>query len=281
MSKIADLHIHSLYSDGAFTVKEIFQNAKKKNLAAISITDHDLIGSFEEAFFYSKEYQIEFITGIELTSYYKNYEVHVLGYFFDHKSEYLLNYLDKINQKRTTRAEKILANMRRDGINISMDDLLKYSEKGYLGRPHIAKALVEKKYAKSTAEAFKNFLHNRSKYNEKKFVIDPKEAVNIIHQAKGLAFFAHPNFLISNVKMIKEILSYSFDGLEAQHSSCNVSEVHFFEQLAKDLKILTSGGSDCHGGLNNGKVILGDFPIPYSWINKMKKRLEKKEQINL
>ena len=147
--KYADLHIHSGYSDGAYTPEEIIDIAKKNGVKYISITDHDSIGG---QYINGKEVEdIEIISGIELSAEYNEMELHILGYYIDVNNERLRESVKMLNDKRLDRVQKIITNLRKYDIQLGIDELYKNNNET-LGRSHIANAMVEKGY-------FSNYKH--------------------------------------------------------------------------------------------------------------------------
>lgn len=273
--KNIDLHIHSTNSDGLLTVAQIFEEAKKKGLKAISITDHDCVYGVKEAMIEAEKQEIEFVSGIEISSYYKNYDIHILGYFIDSKNSDLLEFQEIYKTSRYDRAVKMIAMLNEDGYKITIEDVLEFVDKGIVGRPHIAKALLEKGYAYNFKDAFDSFIGNNSKYYVKKKEQTPKDAIDLIHNAGGLAFLAHPMYLKNDINTIKHVISCGVDGLETTYPLHKNSDIKFFQNIVKSNGLLQSGGSDCHGGLKNGYLVLGSLEIPYDFIVEMKKKLNR------
>ena len=273
-NKIADLHIHSRYSDGTYRPGEIFRIAKKNNFCAVSITDHDCVDVYPEARELSKNYGIEFIPGVELSSESGIYDLHILGYFIDAENQVLINSLKEFSVVRIERAKKMIELLNQDGINISFEDVEKISPNGTVARPHLAQLLVEKGYAYSFQDAFCKYLNTDSKYYIKKFKISPKDAIELIHRSGGLAFLAHPNYLKDDVFVLDELINYGLDGIETVHSSYNEDFLKFIDQLTENKKLLRSGGSDCHGKRKLGKRLMGQYSVPYEFIERMKLKLK-------
>ncbi|MBU4485946.1 MAG: PHP domain-containing protein [Candidatus Delongbacteria bacterium] len=277
-NKSADLHIHSRYSDGTYRASEIFRIAKKNGFKAISITDHDCIDVYKEAVELSKNYGIEFIQGVELSSEYDNYDIHILGYFIDVKNDILVKSLDEFSRARIERAKKIVELLNTDGIDISFEDVMKISPNGTVARPHIAQLLLDKGYAYSFQEAFAKFLNTNSKYYIKKFKISPEQAIDLIHRSGGLAFLAHPVYLKDDPDMINVLIESGLDGIETVHSSYSEDFLKLIDKIADDYKLLKSGGSDCHGKMKTGKRLLGQYSVPYSYIESMKDKLNEEKR---
>jgi len=275
-NKIADLHIHSRYSDGTYRPGEIFRIAKKNGFKAVSITDHDCVDVYPEARELSKNYGIEFIPGVELSSDYENYDLHILGYFIDAGNKFLIRSLKEFSEVRIERARKMIGLLNSDGIDIRYEDVIKISPNGTIARPHIAQLLMEKGYAYSFQDAFVKFLNTDSKYYIKKFKINPEQAIELIHYSGGLAFLAHPGYLKDDPGLLDTLLHMGLDGIETVHSSYDEDFIKYINNLADQKNILKSGGSDCHGKRKAGKRLMGQFTVPYEYVEKMKEKLKGK-----
>jgi 3',5'-nucleoside bisphosphate phosphatase len=274
----ADLHIHSRYSDGSYRPGEIFRIAKKHGFRAVSITDHDCVDVFTEARELSKNYGIEFIPGAELSSEWKEYDIHILGYFIDDSHAGLKSKLRDFSDSRIERAIKMIELMNKDGINITYADVEKLSGDGTVARPHIAQILIEKGYAYSLQDAFEKFIGTNTKYYVKKYKITPAEAISLIHKSGGLAFLAHPFYLRNDPAMLDMLIKDGADGIETIHSSYDAEFLEFCDKLADANGLLKSGGSDCHGKRKLGKKLLGQYFVPYSYIDAMKEKLGGKKK---
>ena len=272
-TKFADLHIHTRYSDGTYKVAEVFRIAKKFRFSAVSITDHDSTDSFDEAFSLSKNFGIEIIPGVELSCDYEGLDIHILGYFLDTKDDKLKNYLKDFKDARADRAKKMTELLQSDGINVSYEDVLKISPDGTIARPHIAQLLIEKGYAYSIQDAFVKYIGSESKYYVDKYKIGPEEAIDLVHKSGGLAFVAHPFYLKDSPEILEDLIEKKIDGIETVHSSYDEETGKYLEGLAASNKLLRSGGSDCHGRRKTGKKLMGEYFIPYSYIEAMKEKL--------
>ena len=243
----ADLHCHSTYSDGTCSPKELVALAKEKGLAGLSITDHDTIEGFFEAYQYAVSQNILLIPGVEISTQYRNESVHVLGYSFDPKNSCLAAFCAVHRERREKRNAMILEKLKQKGMLLSMEEIKALSPNAdTYGRPHIALAMVERGYVKNIVSAFNQFLGtNRSCYvaGEKWTV---PEAIEAIHQAKGKAVLAHPH-LLRKKALINYLLSLAFDGIEGYYSGHFYYTSEKWIEEAEKRKWLITGGSDFHG----------------------------------
>ena len=267
----ADLHIHTTASDGILSPEQVIWWAAKKQLKAISITDHDTINGVAEALLINKQNNdIEIVPGIELNSYFNGEEVHVLGYYIDITDEAFLNKLKEIQDFRYNRALKIIKKLNMLNISISVDQVLSISKGDSVGRPHIARALVKNGYAKDVKDAFNRYLAKDCPAYVERYKLTTKQAIETINNIKGIPVLAHPG-LLNNKAIINELLDLGFRGIEVYHSKHDESAVNRFLKIALEKDLLITGGSDCHGKLIDGKPELGNAAIDHGKFIELKK----------
>ncbi len=271
MSSKADLHIHTKYSDGAFSPKEIVRKAYRKGIEVIGITDHDSIDGIKEAQEEAKKFNIEVIPGVELSTDVDNTEVHLLGYLFDLESKELEKYLKFFKEERYFRAKLIVQKLNNLGLSISMDEVEKIAGKSPIGRPHIAIAMVKLGLVGNYYEAFWKYLKNDGPAFEKKIHISPISAIKIINDHGGLAFVAHPGNM--KEKLLFDLIEAGIDGIEVVHPSHTLKMQKFYEKITEQYCLLKSGGSDFHGGEKEDENNFGKFTVPLSFVNEIKSRL--------
>lgn len=241
-----DLHMHSTYSDGTLTPEELIVLAEKKGLKGISITDHDSISAYPEAFLYAKKHQINLIPGIELSCHFKNQSTHILGYSFDHAHPSIIGLCKRHSERRTNRNLEILEKLKSLGIEISENEL-HASTQGVVGRPHIAKILVKRGLVADIPDAFKTYLGEGKKAYCPGEIFSVEEAIQVIHEAKGFAVLAHPH-LHYNHAFVKELLNaHRFDGIECVYAIMPAAKNAPWINYAKQKNLLITGGSDFHG----------------------------------
>ena len=279
---IIDLHIHSQSSDGAFTVKEIFKEAKLRNIEFMSITDHDSIGCQETAIGLAEKAGIRYVSGVELNvtfshpSYNKGKPVSLdfLGYQFDAKNKALEAKLQQMAEYREERASKILHNL---NVEFEKEDVEKLTKRdfeeiqasvdGTLGRPHIADYLVRKGIVRNRQEAFDKYL---VRCNVPKFPLHLEEASMLVRAAGGKLVLAHPNdphgtslamlteSLPEQTAIIKESMLPYIDGVECWHSRSDTQTTNHYVKFAEEHRLIMTGGSDCH----QKPVVMGTVKIP-------------------
>ena len=244
----ADLHIHSNHSDGTNTVKELINLAKDKNLDIIAITDHDTINGFLEYKKLNIDYKV--IAGVELSTYHNGKSVHILGYFYDNNVdvEELINYLAIMKEKRNIRIQKIIKNLK-EYFNLEVDyEEVKKGSHGVIARPHLARVIMEK-YGYTYEEVFEKFLNDDSPAYVQVERLETKDAIEMLHRNNAIAVLAHPIYLKEN--KIEDIIDLGIDGIEVYYES---QDEEYYWQIAKEKKLLITGGSDYHGEIHESKL---------------------------
>lgn len=278
-----DLHVHSKdCSDGKMGIEKIFLEAKGRNIKLLSITDHDSIDCQQEAMALANNYDIRYISGVEINVTFahprynkgKFISLDFLGYQFDINNQALKDKLDETRRYREDRARRILDKINiefdKQGIERLTEDDLKEIQKtvdGVLGRPHIAHYLVKRGIVKGRQEAFDRYL---VRCDVAKYPLFIKEASKLIRDAGGIVVLAHPNdprgtslaklttSLEEQTDIIEESILEYIDGIECWHSRNDIHTTNHYEQFAKKHRLVMTGGSDCH----QEPILLGTVEIP-------------------
>jgi len=269
----ADLHTHTTHSDGSSSPEELIKKASKAGIDVISITDHDNIKGFKEAFEKGKELGVEVIPGVEISSEISNREIHILGYFFDPDNLELERYLNFFREERIKRAGRIVNKLMNLGFEIYLDDVLKKAGHSSVGRPHIAQVMLERGIVSSYYEAFNKYIGNGLPAYEKKVHFSPESAFRIINDAGGLSFIAHPGNIPEN--LLKELIDSGMDGIEVTHPSHSRMQQKFYRGIVNSYFLLECGGSDYHGGKREDDNNFGQYFTNTSSVDAMRKRLMK------
>jgi predicted metal-dependent phosphoesterase TrpH len=263
-----DLHIHTSYSDGLLNPQQIVELAQQRRLTAIAITDHDSVAGVQETVEWGTSAGIEVVAGIEISILFEECEVHLLGYFINPNSSAIQHYVSLLSESRENRARQIVDVLKKQGLPISFDLVSKKANGSPIGRPHIAEVLVEEGYVFSAYEAFQKFLGEKRPADIPKFNVGLDRAVEIIKEAGGLVFLAHPATISCFQQLFPVLLDYGLDGIETIHPKHNAELQLQFREIAKAHGLLQSGGSDCHGG-RDGKLLLGLLDVPRSYYRDM------------
>lgn len=243
-----DLHTHTTASDGIQTPDEVITAALKIGLSGLAITDHDTVDGLEPArqFILRNSLEIELIPGIELNTDYGDNEVHILGYYIDAENEHLISRLADIRQQRLQRAQKIITQLQGMGLPIEWQRVQELAHGDLIGRPHIARALQERGYVASEAEAFHRYIGKGRSAYVPRYKFTPAEAIGLIKDAGGIAVLAHPG-LIREPIVIQEIIELGVEGLEVYYPEHSPEQIIEFKELARLNGLLVTGGSDYHG----------------------------------
>lgn len=273
----ADLHIHTTASDGLLSPEEVVKWAAHKKLSAVAITDHDTINGVQPAVDVSDSYKIEVVPGIEFSTIHKDEEIHILGYYIDYKEGWLKDKLDEMYQSRYNRAIKMVEKLNHIGILITLDQVKAIAESATIGRPHIARAMLEKGYINNMKDAFKQYIGKGGPAYVERYRITCQEAIDMIKELGGVPVLAHPG-LINDKKCIDEILDMGIEGIEAYHTKHDDETVRSSLKIAAERKLLITGGSDCHGIFLNNEPILGNVWVDLSYVKLLKENSNAKKR---
>lgn len=275
----ADLHLHTIYSDGEYTPNSIVKRALSENFRAIAITDHDTVEGISHVLQSAGE-AIEIIPGIELSSEVHpvrneflygatpSEELHIVGLFVDYKNTEFLKILKGLSAGRKDRMNDMLKKLAKMGMPITMKEIEKFKTKDVVGRLHLAQAMVEKGYVKTTNEAFDKFIGDGGTAYANRSRLSSKKAISLIKEIGGISIIAHPH-LIKNQDIIPKLIEEGMNGIEVYFTNHNANPSLKYLEIAKKHNLLLSGGSDCHG--LTGKTFLGKVKVPYQAIEGMKK----------
>ncbi len=275
-----DLHTHSTESDGTLTPQELMQLAADTGLSAIALTDHDTVTGLEKARPIAQALGVELVPGIELSTNYNGTEVHILGFYIDDTSTAFLAKLQKFLDSRELRNEKMAFALQKEGFDISLEKLQMEYPKSVITRAHFARYLVEQGFIKNRETVFRKYLGDNCRCYVPREKITPFEAIDLINQSGGLAFFAHPVLCHMNHDrlrfFIRDLKSAGLTGIEAIYSMNSPGDERNMKKFAKEFDLLISGGSDFHGEnkpyihLGTGK---GNLKIPDTLLDIIKNDL--------
>lgn len=265
-----DLHVHTTESDGTWTPQQLVQEAVKRGLRTIAITDHDTTAGIRAAQEHAPE-GLEVIPGIEINAAAPDgSDLHIVGLWIDPDNFTLQKQLTILRESRVSRTEKILALLRDLGIDINLDDVLKYANEDVVSRSHIASALLEKGVVATKAEAFQRLIGEGCPAYVPRLKVEPAQAVELIRQAGGVPILAHPG-LLPNLDVLPALLEVDLVGMEVVHPSHDEAQMEYYLRLAEEKNLLPSGGSDCHGPGGKDQVFLGSYTIPEGWLEQLRK----------
>ena len=274
----ADLHIHSCFSDGILSPKEILDEVISTSLESIAITDHDNIqGSIEAQKINRRNgYDLEIIPGIEFSCLENRQDFHIIGLFIDYDSPYLNETIDVMQKKRIDSIKKIVKFLNQKNINISFEDILSLAN-GSVGRPHVALDLINKRYANNVNEAFDKYLSNKILFNIREPRMNVSKAIITIKKSGGIPIWAHPNIKDINFeKNLQEFIVMGLAGIEVASPRYGLNRQEIIMNVCSKYNLLLSGGSDFHG-FHKGIDISSDYGIKHKEFIDIKKYLNIKK----
>ncbi len=264
----ADLHIHTTYSDGVYSPKDVVDISIKSNIFVIAIADHDSVSGIDEAIAYAKN-RIEIIPAVELSTNIGNRDIHILGYYVDHHSSDFVNYIEEFKKYRVIRAKKIVEKLSLDGLKIDFEQVKQIAKNSALGRPHIAEVLLATGYVRSISEAFSRYLGYHCPYYEPKKEVNPKEAIEKIKKCGGIPVLAHPGMIGADSGLIYKLINDGVVGVEVWHPEHTQRQEDDFYETAIKHGLLMTGGSDFHG-YPRGYCKIGEYGCGKSEISYLK-----------
>ncbi|MDA8233472.1 MAG: PHP domain-containing protein [Clostridia bacterium] len=257
-----DLHVHTTASDGTLTPGELVALAREKGLRAVAITDHDTVDGVGEALEAGSRLGIEVIPGVEISVDHKGGEMHILGYYFNPQSPYLLEQLNLLQEYRNQRNPKMVDRLNQLGLKVTLEELEGEAGGKVIGRPHLASLMVKKGYVRTKQEAFDRYLATGKPAYFKKEKLTPAEGIELVTKAGGLAVLAHPKYLKEAAQpqqlaeLLEELKGFGLKGIEAYYSAHKPKETACYLELAGKLGLVVTGGSDFHGA-NKPEINLG------------------------
>lgn len=270
----ADLHLHTLFSDGTFTPEELAGHGARCGLVAMALTDHDTLEGCPRMALACRSLGIQFMTGAELTAELDGCELHVLGYFLDADNPKLQTSLKKFQIVRQNRIHEMVAHLNRLNIPLRAESVFALANCHSPGRPHVGRALVQEGFCGSLDEAFDRFLKKNRPAYVPKFKISALEAIALVHHAGGLASLAHPGLNRSD-EVIPALAASGLDGIECFHSKHTAAMTRSYLEIAARHHLLVTGGSDCHG-YSKGKPLIGGCRLPALYFDRLKEHYQAK-----
>lgn len=269
-----DLHMHSTASDGSASPSAVVAAAKAAGLGTIALTDHDTLAGVGEARAAGERAGVRVIAGVELSAVdAAGEEMHILGLHIA-RPDPLQRALDVFRTARRTRALQIVERLNALGIPVPADAVLAQAGDAAIGRPHVARALVAGGWAKDIRETFDRWLGaGRPAFVEKRRLGIP-EACALIHDAGGIAVYAHPGG-DGTRERVRAIAAQGIDGLEVRHPGHSASDTARLAALADEFDLVPSGGSDWHGAAEGSRT-LGCMQVPLEWLGRQEARVRER-----
>lgn len=266
-----DLHMHSTASDGSQAPAEVVAAALAAGVSAIALTDHDTVAGVAPARAAAQGTALRVIAGVELSAYQGDEETHLLGL---HLSELdaMERELASFRDARRDRGVLMVERLNEIGVKITFQDVLDAAGIGAIGRPHVAKALIENGWARDNRDAFDRYLGaGRPAYLDKRR-LSLRDAIAMVHACGGIAVIAHPGGegTLARLTALKEM---GLDGVEVLHPGHSAEDRKRLLTLTEHLDLVPSGGSDSHGAPGGGRAI-GALAVPLEWLERQETRVE-------
>jgi predicted metal-dependent phosphoesterase TrpH len=244
---IIDIHTHSRASDGEYGADELADCAAASGLTVWGLCDHDTVAGLLDAGNAAKRRGMRFVPGIELSAFLDRQEIHLLGHFVDPRHETLLAFEDFLALRRRERVGLIIAKLATLGVVISAEQIERHSGGKTIGRPHVAKAIVEVGQALTVKEAFDRYIGEGRPAYVQRYRLEAAEAVSLIRGAGGTVTVAHPGLTKLERGELRRLRAAGVVGLEAVHPEHNPSMREKYARLAVELDFVPTAGSDYHG----------------------------------
>jgi 3',5'-nucleoside bisphosphate phosphatase len=276
-----DLHMHSTYSDGSLTPEQLVDHAVAAGLTAIALTDHDCTGGLGRLMAACAKSKLVGVTGVEISAEIKRGTLHMLGYFIEQGNAGLEAILARIREGREDRNGVILTKLNALGLALTWDEVASYAGEDVVGRPHFAQAMLAHGYVTTKDEAFEKYLAKGRPAYVDRFRLMPKESIAAIRDAGGVAVLAHPFTLELEKKALREAVAELRDvglqGIEVHYSEHSPDQTRDYLELAMNLGLAVTGGTDFHGASNPEirlGVGFGRLCVPDELLDKLAKRKE-------
>jgi predicted metal-dependent phosphoesterase TrpH len=244
---LIDLHSHSRASDGQYVAAEVAERAAAAGLRVWALCDHDTVAGLVEAGQAADRLGVRFVPGIELSAFLDRREIHLLGHFVDPEHPALKRFEDFLADRRRDRMRKIVEKLATLGVTLRVEDIEKHSGGKTIGRPHVARAIMETGAVSSVKEAFDRFLGEGKPAYVQRYRLEAKDAVALVASAGGTTTVAHPGVSKLEKGDLARLRQAGVHGLEVHHADHNPSVREKYLRAAAELDLVPTAGSDYHG----------------------------------
>ncbi|HIE37648.1 MAG TPA: PHP domain-containing protein, partial [Anaerolineae bacterium] len=266
---LVDLHIHSTASDGVLTPTEVVHLALKRGLSAIALTDHDTLAGVAEAQAAAGT-RLEVIPGVEVNSEGDWGDLHFLGLYVDPENPFLNERLRAMQEARVGRAQRIVKKLAWLGMPLDWEEVRALAGGQSVGRPHIARALLNHGYISTTQEAFDRYIGREGPAYVPRLRLTPTEVIEAIHRAGGVAVLAHPAYS-GVLNQVETFVSHGLEGLEVYYPDHSPEDTQALLALCQRHGLLATGGSDFHGpGYEEGAPV-GSVYVPWECVQALRR----------
>ncbi len=281
MPGVVDLHLHSTASDGVCSPADLVRLCLRQGLRFAGLTDHDTVGGVAEALAGAEGTALTVIPGVEISTDVARTEVHILGYFVDWHSPSFAEVLSRLQRSRLERAQKMVRRLEELGRPVEWGRVQALAAGGSVGRPHVAQAMVERRYVGSIPEAFQRYLSRNGPAYVERYKLAPVEAVHLVVEAGGLPVLAHPVILEAGgqglgqfdelEERLPSLVEAGLVGMEVRYPMYPAFFTEQLSEIAARFGLLTTGGTDFHG---RGALTTppGDVWVPVAVVEALQAR---------
>jgi predicted metal-dependent phosphoesterase TrpH len=267
-----DLHSHSLASDGEFPPAEVAQRAKAAGLAVWGLCDHDTVAGLADAASAAATLGLRLVPGIELSAFLDSKEIHLLGHFVDPAHASLREFEDLLAERRRVRMQQIVEKLAGLGVRLRVEDIEKWSGGKTIGRPHVARAIMETGAVGTIKEAFDRYLGEGRAAYVPRYRLEAGDAVRLVRSAGGTTTIAHPAVSKLERDHVVRLKAAGVDGIEVHHAEHSPGVREALLRLAEELDLVPTAGSDYHGVNVSPDRHLGDVTMPAEDLARLEAR---------
>ena len=278
LPRMIDLHTHTDQSDGQYSPRELVRLASEAGLRTIAITDHDTVAGVDEALAAGRELGVEVVPGIELSTTVDKGEIHMVGLWIDHTDPELLEMTRKMQGGRDAAARQMVEKLRAMGMDrLRFERVRELAGEASIGRPAIARAMLEEGYIRKFEEAFtEEYLAHGGEAYVARHKLPPEDAVRLVRAAGGLAVLAHPTYTHDLPRALPKLRRAGLDGMEVYYTDYTPAIRASLMRLARTHGLLPGGGSDYHGVPSMEQAPLGSHYVPRSVLDGLRGRWERR-----
>jgi len=263
VSSRGDLHTHSNCSDGRLSPTALVELAVARGVQIMALTDHDSVEGIPEAAAAASRYHdFTLVPGVEMSTDIPSGEVHMLGYFLDPKDGVLREELASLRDARRDRGYLMVQKLRDMGKDISWERVQALAGDGAVGRPHIARAMLEKGHIDSLQEAFESYIGRNGPAYVERTKMSPVETVSFLSQRGSLPVLAHPRELEDLEGLLPDLRRAGLVGMEVYYQDYDEPAIERLLSIARKYSLVPTGGSDFHGLGGEHERLPGDIPLP-------------------
>ncbi|MEE9584356.1 MAG: transcription antitermination factor NusB [Candidatus Brocadiales bacterium] len=273
----ADLHVHTICSDGTSYPEEVIEEAARIGLKTVAITDHDTTDGVRPAQIEGVKRGVHVIPGVEVSGYLQPYEIHILGLFIDIDDRNLVEKFVQIREERVARVATIVEILRGLGVDLETEEILNLAGSSPPGRMHVAEVLMKRGYCENIPEAFNRYIGDDCPAYVPKKTLTPQQAIELMHGAGGVSVYAHPG-LSAKDDLVSLLVESGLQAIEAYYPSHTPETVEKFLHVAKKYDLIVAGGSDFHG-LRKPNIPLGKIRVPNETVHALRARCKQRSDV--